>query len=117
VSLAGAGPDWYGDAALSFFKPLFYGKGGAAFPPNGSDFGFYDDPKVDALIDQASAEQDTAKAQTLWTKADRQVMDDAAFFPVTANNQPTYHAKHVHNTVFIPAFQAIDPANVWLTAS
>ncbi|MDQ1494768.1 MAG: hypothetical protein QOG69_1251, partial [Actinomycetota bacterium] len=25
--------------------------------------------------------------------------------------------KHVHNTVFIPSYQQIDPANVWLTAS
>jgi len=44
-------------------------------------------------------------------------MEDAAFFPITAPNQPTYHAKHVHNTVFIPTFQQIDPANVWLTSS
>jgi peptide/nickel transport system substrate-binding protein len=117
VSLAGWGPDWYGDAASAFFLPLFYGKGGAAFPPNGSDFGFYDNPKVDALIDQASSEPDAAKAQDLWIQADKQVMDEAAIFPITANNQSTYHAKHVHNTVFIPSYQQIDPANVWLTAS
>ena len=42
-------------------------------------------------------------------------MDDATFFPITADNQPSYHASHVHNTVFIPALQQIDPANVWLS--
>jgi peptide/nickel transport system substrate-binding protein len=117
VSLAGWGPDWYGDAALSFFGPLFDGANGAAFPPNGSDFGFYDNPATDALIDQASKEQDSTKSAALWAQADKQVMQDAAFFPITANNQPTYHSSHVHNTVFIPAFQQIDPANVWLTSS
>jgi len=120
LSLAGWGPDWYGDAALSFFGPLFYGNGGkagSAFPPNGSDFGFYDSPKVDQLVTQASAATTASKSSALWVQADQQVMEDAAFFPITANNQPVYHAKHVHNTVFIPAFQQIDPTNVWLTSS
>jgi peptide/nickel transport system substrate-binding protein len=114
VSLAGWGPDWYGDAALSFFGPLF---ASTAFPPAGSNFGFYSDPAVDTLITQASAAQDPAKSSALWAQADKQVMEDAAFFPITADNQPTYHSSHVHNTVFIPAFQQIDPANVWLTSS
>ncbi len=48
LSIAGWGPDWYGDAAKSYFSPLFYGndgKSGSAFPPNGSDFGFYTNPQ------------------------------------------------------------------------
>ena len=114
VSLAGWGPDWYGDAALSFFGPLFASTG---FPPVGSNFGFYSNPTVDKLITQASAEQDPAKSSALWAQADKQVMEDAAFFPILDPNQPTYHASHVHNTVFIPALQQIDPANVWLTSS
>jgi peptide/nickel transport system substrate-binding protein len=117
VSIAGWGPDWYGNAALSFFGPLFNGANGAAFPPNGSDFGLYDNPATDALIDQASKEQDESKANALWVKADQQVMDDAAFFPITAPLQPTYHASHTHNTIFIPTLQQIDPSNVWLSGS
>ena len=118
MSLAGWGPDWYGDAAVSFFNPLFYGndgKAGSAYPPNGSDFGFYNSAKVNDLIGQAGAQTDASKASALWIEADKQVMEDAAFFPITANNQVTYHASHVHNTVFIPTLQQIDPANVWLT--
>jgi peptide/nickel transport system substrate-binding protein len=113
VSLAGWGPDWYGDAALSFFGPLFNGK--AAFPPIGSNYGYYDSPATNALIKQASEEQDKAKSSALWAQADKQTMEDAAIFPITSNNQVTYHASHVHNTVFIPAYQQIDPANVWLS--
>src|SRR5699024_1211581 len=36
LSLAGWGADWYGNSALSYFKPLFSGKG--SFPPTGSNF-------------------------------------------------------------------------------
>jgi peptide/nickel transport system substrate-binding protein len=117
VSLAGWGPDWYGNAALSFFEPLFYGANGAAFPPSGSDFGFYDNPATDALIDQASKEQDESKSDALWAQADKQVMEDAAFFPITDQNEGTYHASHVHNTVYVPAIEQIDPTNVWLSGS
>jgi peptide/nickel transport system substrate-binding protein len=115
LSLAGWGADWYGDSALSFFAPLFYGK--TAYPPNGSNFGFYDDPKTDSLIATASKELDPVKSQADWAAADKQVMEDAAFFPITAPNQPNYHASHVHNTVFVPALQNIDPTNVWLSTS
>jgi len=115
VSLAGWGPDWYGDAALSFFGPLFDGK--AAFPPIGSNFGFYDDPKVDTLVTTASKEQSSSKAAADWTTADKQVMDDAAFFPITANNLPNYHSSHVHNAVFMPVLEQDDPTNVWLSTS
>ena len=56
VSLAGWGPDWYGDAALSFFEPLFSGQ--PSYPPIGSNFGFYNSPATNALIQQASTRQD-----------------------------------------------------------
>ena len=120
LSLAGWSPDWYGDAAQSYFAPLFFGNdggAGSAFPPNGSDFGFYNNPTVNSLIQQAGAATDSATSAKLWAEADAQVMNDAAIFPINANNQATYHASHVHNTVFIPALQQIDPANVWLSKS
>lgn len=114
IAVAGWGADWYGNAALSFFKPLFYGK--AAYPPVGSNFGFYDDPATNQLIEQASTAKTEDEARDLWAKADRQVMQDAAFFPITNQLNPNYRAAQVHNAVFIPAFQNFDPANVWLSA-
>ncbi|MBN9620122.1 MAG: ABC transporter substrate-binding protein, partial [Actinobacteria bacterium] len=80
-------------------------------------FGFYNNPTVNSLIQQAGAATDSATSAKLWAEADAQVMNDAAIFPINANNQATYHASHVHNTVFIPALQQIDPANVWLSKS
>ncbi|WP_375491833.1 ABC transporter substrate-binding protein [uncultured Jatrophihabitans sp.] len=119
ISIAGWGPDWYGDSARSFFAPLFYGNGGksgSAFPPNGSDFGFYDNPKVDALINKASTQASAAAAAKIWAQADKLVTNDAAIFPITADNQALYHASHVHNTIPIAALQQIDPTNVWLSS-
>ena len=52
LALTGWGPDWYGDAALSFFGPLFSGP--PSYPPVGSNFGFYNNPSVTALIGQAA---------------------------------------------------------------
>ncbi|WP_457255418.1 ABC transporter substrate-binding protein [Pedococcus sp. P5_B7] len=114
IAIAGWGADWYGNAALSFFKPLYFGK--AAFPPIGSNFGFYDSPTTNSLIDQAANAKTEDEARVLWAKADHQVMDDAIFFPITNPITANYRAAQVMNAVYIPAFQQFDPANVWLAA-
>ncbi|QIM20967.1 ABC transporter substrate-binding protein [Phycicoccus sp. HDW14] len=114
VSIAGWGPDWYGNAALSFFGPLFNGK--AAFPPIGSNFGFYENPALDALVAEAAQAPTPEEAAPLWAEADHLVMEDAAFFPITEPRTPNYHATQVHGAVYIPAFQNFDPTNVWLAA-
>jgi len=113
LSLAGWGADWYGDAALSFFAPLFSGQ--ASYPPLGSNYGFYNDPKTNALIQQASSAPTQSASGSLWDQADHQVMQDAAIFPITNPQQANYHASQVHNTVYVPALQNYDPSNVWLS--
>jgi peptide/nickel transport system substrate-binding protein len=112
LSLAGWGADWYGNAAKSFFAPLFSGK--PSFPPVGSNYGMYESATTNALIQQASTASTEQEAADLWQRADKQVMEDAAFFPITNPKQPSYHAAQVHNAVYVPAFQNFDPANVWL---
>ena len=114
AAIAGWGADWYGNAALSFFNPLF--SGAPSFPPVGSNYGFYASPAAEALIKQAAAAKTEEDAKALWAKADRQVMQDAAIFPITGPVQPNYHATQVHNAVYVPALQNFDPANVWLSA-
>jgi peptide/nickel transport system substrate-binding protein len=114
LSLAGWGPDWYGDAALSFFGPLY--SGAPSYPPSGSNFGFFNDPAVNSLIAKASVASSTSAAATLWAQADEAVMKDAAFYPITDPQQPNYHASYVHNAVYVPALQQFDPTNVWLSS-
>ena len=41
-------------------------------------------------------------------------MKDAAFYPVTSPQQANYHAKQLHNALYVSAIQNFDPANVWL---
>lgn len=114
LATAGWGADWYGNAALSFFNPLFSGK--PSFPPVGSNFGLYDSPATNDLINQAIQAPTKDAAAALWAKADRQVMQDAAFFPITNPKNPNYHAEQVHGAVYIPTIQNFDPTNVWLSA-
>jgi peptide/nickel transport system substrate-binding protein len=110
-ALAGWGPDWYGDAATSFFQPLF---SPASFPP-GTNYGFYSDPAVTKMIEQAAATASSVTAAKIWAQADQAVMKDAAFYPITDGLWPAYHASYVHNAVYIPTFQQFDPTNVWLS--
>ncbi|HET6987167.1 MAG TPA: ABC transporter substrate-binding protein [Kribbella sp.] len=112
LSLAGWGADWYGNAALSFFNPLFSGQ--PSFPPIGSNFGLYANPTTNALIEQAAKASTEDQAAALWAKADAQVMADAPFYPLTNPKNPNYHAAQVHNAVYVPAIQMFDPTNVWI---
>lgn len=113
IALPGWGPDWYGDAAVSYFNPLFSGP--PSFPPSGSNFGFYNDPTVNSLIAQGAQAATASAAAGIWGKADQAVMKDAPIYPITDPQQPLYHASYVHNAVYIPAIQNFDPTNVWLS--
>jgi peptide/nickel transport system substrate-binding protein len=111
VSLAGWGPDWYGDAALSFFAPLFDGR---VLPPTSSNFGLFNDPTVNACIDKASKEKSLTTANNDWNECDHDVMKAAAIFPILSPNRANYYPQHVHNTVYIPMIDMADMCNVWL---
>lgn len=113
IAVGGWGADWFGNAATSFFGPLWSGE--PSYPPIGSNYGFYNDAKTNALIKQASQAKTTDQAGALWAQADQQVMADAAFYPITNPNQPNYKATQVNNAVYVPAIQNFDPANVWLS--
>jgi peptide/nickel transport system substrate-binding protein len=52
-------------------------------PDKGVNVGWYGNPKVDGLLDQARAELDDKKRATLYRQIDKIIMeDDAAFFPI-----------------------------------
>jgi peptide/nickel transport system substrate-binding protein len=112
LALAGWGPDWYGNAALSFFKPLFDGN---ILPPESSDFGLYQSKTVDTLIDQAAAAQSVSQSNALWAEADKDVIQDAAIYPITDPNEGVLHSTNTHNDVYMPAFQTFDYSNIWLS--
>jgi peptide/nickel transport system substrate-binding protein len=112
MALAIEGPDWYGNGALSMLAPVF---GGApAFPPNGINYWFYNDPVTNQLIQRATVAKTLAQSTPLWAAADTQVMKDAAVFPITSPLAANYHSSEVHNAVYMPVYLQFDPTNVWL---
>ena len=92
-------------------RPVFSGQ--SPEPPVGTNYGFYNNPSVTALIDQAATSASASSASTVWAQADQKVMQDAPFYPITEPLQPLYHASYVHNAVYVPAIQQFDPTNVW----
>ena len=111
---AGWGPDWYGNAALTYFNPLFSSPGG--FPANGgSNFGYFQSSAVNNLINQALSQPTEPAADKFWAQADQQVMKEAAIYPITSPLQLNEHAPYVHNAVYMPQYQQFDAANVWLS--
>ena len=113
LSLFGWSPDWYGDAAASFFYPLFDGR---VPPPSSSNFGLFNDPTLNTIIDQANSAASPAAAEPLWHKADMEVMSQAAVFPIADPNRPQMHGSQVHNCIYMAVLANCDPTNVWLTS-
>lgn len=109
---AGWGPDWYPTGGKSYFLPILDGNN---LPPNSSNFGFFNDPKLNSILNQALAAPNDAAANTLWHQADVEAMSQAAVMPLEAPNEPSVHGSQVHNCVFIGAIQNCDLANVWLS--
>ena len=111
---AGWGPDWFGNAALTYFNPLFSSPAG--FPANGgSNFGYFSSAAVNNSINQALSQPTEAAADKYWAQADQQVMQAAAIYPITGPLQLAEHAPYVHNAVYMTVWQNFDPANVWLS--
>ena len=114
VAMTGWGPDWYGNAAASFFEPIY--EGTPSFPPTGSNFSYWNDPAINALIATAAAEPSAVVAGKMWAQIDEDVMQQAPTYQITQDMQPNYHSSFVHNAVYVASIQNFDPTNVWLSA-
>jgi peptide/nickel transport system substrate-binding protein len=116
----GMPPDWPHNASASFFRTLFDGRGVGddpdRLPPWSANFGLYDNPEVDRLIDDAAGADVTA-AVALWHRADELVMQDAPFYPIAERRVATYRGGRIRNAVFVPALLGMDLTNVWLHQS
>ncbi|AEA26254.1 ABC transporter substrate-binding protein [Pseudonocardia benzenivorans] len=66
------------------------------------------DPAVDAIIDQAVNEQDTAKRQQDWVDVDKKVMDDAYMLPGIWAKGLLYRPPNLTNVFITNGFQMYD---------
>lgn len=105
-------PDWYGNNAVNYFYPIF---DSASEAPAGANLGLYSNPAVDKLISEGANATSTTAAANAWSATDQMLMSQAVLYPIDTVNFAAFHASQVHNAVFVPIIQAIDPTNVWLS--
>ncbi|POM22244.1 Oligopeptide-binding protein OppA precursor [Actinomadura rubteroloni] len=112
--IAGPGwiPDWYGNNGRTNIVPLFDGR---HYGPNSTDYGGYDNPKVNQLIDRALEAKDAGAAAGFWAAADKLIMQDAAVVPFMNQKYPIFHSSRAKNTLYLPMYQGFDFGQVGLS--
>jgi peptide/nickel transport system substrate-binding protein len=104
-------PDYPGSGSRSLAVLL---DGRKITPTANNNFGNYDNPKVNAMIDQASASQDEKARNALWGQIDRLAMEDAAWAPLVYDRQAFFWSARVRNWTFSPWLSNPDITNLWL---
>ncbi len=80
VTWAGWGADW--PSASTDIPPLFDGRIQLNAASNGNDYGYYNNPELNKMIDAAYAETDLAKQAKLWGDMDEFLAKDVAYIPL-----------------------------------
>ncbi len=112
ITEPGWNPDWFGPTNGRATLPDIT-DGALDFP--GSDWGGYDDPTVDSLVNQAESALTVSAAAALWHQADEQVMKDAAMIPINTQLTALFHSSRVHNAIYIPFSSQYDITQIWLS--
>ena len=109
IATAGWIPDWFGNNGRSVIQPLFTKPG-----PGSSDYGGYNSPVLNRLVQQALTATSPAQAATRWRRANAQIMNDAATVPVEIQKWTVFHSAKVQNCVFLFFSLNCDVTQVWL---
>jgi peptide/nickel transport system substrate-binding protein len=75
----------------------------AKFPPNGANRGFYSDPRVDELIDQARREVDPKMRKPIYAEVQRILAEDLPYIDLWYLDNVLVHNKRVLNLKLNPA--------------
>jgi ABC-type transport system substrate-binding protein len=113
IAAPGWTPDWYGNNGRSMLQPLFDGR---LYGRGSPDFGGYNDPQVNALMDRAMAARSKAEAAKFWHQTDRRIMQDAPIVPLVTVRLATYKSARVRNALFMPTTQMFDLSRIWLAS-
>lgn len=114
LAAPGWAPDWQGNAASTFFGPLLDGRATRGCTVSTTNYGCYNNDKVNSLIDQALAAKDADTAAPIWAEADRTVMADAPWVPFVSGKTDTFHSKRLQNFHFATLGSNGDITNVWI---
>ncbi|WP_372506849.1 ABC transporter substrate-binding protein [Actinomadura madurae] len=105
IAAPGWVPDWFGNNGRSIVQPLFDGR---AYGQNSTNYGGYDNPQVNALIDAALTAPDAEHAAGYWQQADQKIMEDAAIVPLLDRAQTLFRSSRVRNARYLPTTAAYD---------
>ncbi len=89
-----------GNEDPDIFELVFHS---SRFPPNGSNRGFYSNPQVDALIDQARRELDQGKRKKLYAELQQVLAEDLPYINLWYFDNVLVHSKRVHGMKLNPS--------------
>jgi peptide/nickel transport system substrate-binding protein len=105
-------PDVPGNGSRSIIGVLLDGR--AITATSNNNYGNYNNPEVNQLIDQAYEARDEQTRTTLWGQIDRLVMEDAAWAPLVYDREVFFWSSRVRNWTFSPWVANPDITNLWL---
>jgi ABC-type transport system substrate-binding protein len=113
ISLLSWTPDWFGVNGRAVLQPM---TDGPNYGPNSVDYGDYNSPTTNALVQQALSlpSSEEAKVNDLWHQISMQSMNDAVFIPLASVDVPLYKSSRLMNTDYLPINENYDITNVWL---
>ncbi|MFD4688889.1 ABC transporter substrate-binding protein [Streptomyces sp. NPDC058463] len=89
-----------------FLQPLADGR--LITPSGNSNYAQIDDPEINNLFDQASAESDTAQAAKVHSRINHAVTDGAYYLPIVADKVLNYRNPRLTNVYVHEAFGMVD---------
>ena len=105
-------PDVPGNGSRSFIGVLLDGRD--LSPTATNNYGHYNNPKVNGLIDQAYKTSDDQARTALWGQIDRLLMEDAAWAPLVYDREVFFWSSRLRNWKFSPWLTNPDITNIWL---
>jgi ABC-type transport system substrate-binding protein len=104
-------PDWPGNAAQTYFSPLFDGR---LYTVGSTDYGDYNDSYVNSQIDKALSTGSVSGAAKIWQSLDSYIMTkDPGWIPMLYNALPEYYGTKVKNPVYNEEIGAVDLTQAW----
>jgi peptide/nickel transport system substrate-binding protein len=83
-----------GNEDPDIFEYLFHS---AKFPPNGANRGYFADPRIDALVDQARQELDQNTRKQLYAEIQRTLADELPYINLWYFDNVLVHSRRVRN--------------------
>jgi peptide/nickel transport system substrate-binding protein len=92
-------------------QPLFDGRN---YADGSTNYGDYNNPEVNKLIDQAIQAKSADEAEPIWKQANAKIMADAPIAPMISINWPIFRSARVKGAIFNSIGQGYDYTTLWL---